>query len=84
MSEETPTQTLKEGVRYTASLQLTVTGGSKELEIVLERSPKEYLEGDENDVIEMPISYIIMDEIVDSILKHAEPEAAVPHLRLVH
>lgn len=77
-------QRLEPGVRYTATLSLTVTGGEEGVTIELTKTPKEYLEGDPSDVIEMPVSYLIMDDILRGILEESEPVTKKPHLTLVH
>ena len=85
MSENQEATPLEDGVEYVATLRLTHVGGTGSLKIELEKTPKEFLEGDPEELVEMPISFAIMDELVRGLIESGEKEEAKkPHLTVVH
>lgn len=89
MSEDQKVTPLEDGVEYTATLRLSQVGGTNALKIELIKEPKEFLEGDPDELVEMPMSFAIMDELTKSLLTQlpgpAEAEAPKkPHLTVVH
>lgn len=81
--EATP---LIEGQEYVATLQLTSIGGSGALKIELVKTPENFLEGDPEELIELPLSFIIMDEIVKGLIEQGDKPSIEkkPHLTVVH
>ena len=85
MSEDKAATPLENGVEYVATLRLTSIGGQGSLKVELEKTPESFLEGDQDELLEMPLSFVIMDEIVRGLIENSEQEApAKPKLSLVH
>mgnify|MGYP003479819563 CR=1 FL=1 len=86
MSEDQTATPLEEGVEYVATLRLTSIGGQGSLKVELEKTPESFLDGDQDELLDMPLSFIIMDEIVRGLLEQVEKEPVntKPALTLVH
>ncbi len=79
--EATP---LIQGQEYVATLRLTSIGGEGSLKVELEKTPESFLDGDPNELLEIPMSFIIMDEIVKGLIEQQDPLPKKPTLSLVH
>lgn len=79
--EATP---LIQGQEYVATLRLTSIGGEGSLKVELEKTPESFLDGDPNELLEIPMSFIIMDEIVKGLIEQQDPLPKKPTLNLVH
>lgn len=90
MSETKEATPLQEGVEYVAKLTLTQVGGTGSLKIEMEKTPRDFLDGDPDELVQMPISFVIMDELVKGLLENTteetppKPEKKKPDLRIVH
>lgn len=75
---------LEDGKEYTATITLTTTGGSNKLKVDIVKGPEDFLDGDPDDLMEFPGSFLIADQILDNLRQHFDEEAKKPHLHLVH
>jgi hypothetical protein len=79
--EATP---LIEGQEYVATLRLTSVGGEGSLKVELIKTPESFMEGDPNELIEIPMSFLIIDEIVKGLIETNDVAPTKPKLSLVH
>jgi hypothetical protein len=86
MSQEGEKEVIKleEGKEYVATITLTTIGGSNRLKVDIVKGPEDFLDGDPDDLMEFPGSFLIADQILDNLRQHFDEEAKQPHLRVVH
>lgn len=87
MSKETKAVPLVEGQEYRASITITSIGGSDELSIKIEKSPEDFFDGDPEEFIEVPQSFLLVEEMAHNLLSNMEevaPTKQKPDLRIVN
>jgi hypothetical protein len=87
MSEETKAVPLVEGREYKASITITSIGGSDELSIRIDKSPEDFFDGNPEEYIEVPQSFLLIEEMAHNLLSDMEevaPAKSKPDLRIVN
>ena len=87
MSKETKAVPLIEGQEYKASITITSIGGSDELSIRIDKSPEDFFNGDPEEFIEVPQSFLLVEEMAHNLLSNMEevaPAKQKPDLRIVN
>lgn len=87
MSKETTPVPLIEGQEYRASITITSIGGSDELTVRIDKTPEDFFDGDPEEMIEVPQSFLLVEELANYLLSNMEQVAPVkkkPGLKLVH
>lgn len=87
MSKETKAVPLVEGKEYRASITITSIGGSDDLTVRVDKSPEDFFDGDPDEFIEVPQSFLLVEELANYLLSNMEQVAPVkpkPDLKLVN
>jgi hypothetical protein len=87
MSKDTKAVPLVEGQEYTASITISSIGGSDELTVRIDKIPADFFDGDPEEFIEVPQSFLLVEELAHHLMSNMEevaPVKAAPTLKLVN
>lgn len=87
MSKDTKAVPLVEGQEYTASITITSIGGSEDLTVRVDKTPADFFDGDPEEFIEVPQSFLLIEELAHHLMSNMEevvPVKAKPNLKLVN